>query len=177
MRYVSPTQINAQVPDDGATGPVQITVVNSLGTNAPIKMNKTAESPALLTTPSFLVAGKQYVAALYSDNAAFVGPVGLIAGTAFRPAKVGDVIIIYAVGCGTTNPASPTGTALAAPVPVAGTVRVSFGQTPAQVQSFVSALGLCQLNVTGPNVPSGDIAITASVNRTGTGQTLFTTIQ
>lgn len=178
VRYISPTQINAQVPDDGgATGPVQITVTNSLGTSAPITMNKTAESPALLTTPSFLVGGKQYVAALYSDNATFVGPVGLIAGAAFRPAKVGDVIIVYAVGCGATNPASPTGTVLAAPVPVAGTVRVSFGQTPAAVQAFVSALGLCQLNVTVPSVPSGDIAISASVNGTATGQTLFTTIQ
>ena len=178
VRYISPTQINVAAPDDGgATGPVQITVTNATGTSASLTLNKTAQSPALLTTPSFNVGGKQYVAALHSDNATFVGRTGLIAGAQFRPANPGNVIIIYAVGCGPTSPASASGAVLPAPLPLAGAVQVMFGQTVAQAQAFVSALGLCQFNVTVPSLPSGDIAITASVNGTGTGQALFTTIQ
>ena len=178
VRYISPGQVNVQVPDDGgATGPVQITITNSLGTSAPLTMNKGAQSPALLTTPAFNVGGRQYVAALFPDNVTFVGRTGLIAGVPFRPAKPGDVLIVYAVGCGATNPATAAGTVLAAPVPLAGAVQVMFGQTTATAQAFVSALGLCQINVTVPNLPSGDIAINASVDGTATGQTLFTTIQ
>ncbi len=178
VRYVSPTQVNVQAPDDGgATGPVQVTITNALGTSAPITINKSAQSPALLTTPAFQVGGKQYVAAFHSDNTTFAGRNGLIAGVAFRPARVGDVLIAYAVGCGATNPASAAGVVLGAPRPVAGTVRVMFGQTVAQAQAFVSALGLCQFNITVPNLPSGDIGIEVSINGTATGQNLFTTIE
>jgi uncharacterized protein (TIGR03437 family) len=177
VRYVSPTQVNVQVPDDGVTGPAPITITNAFGTSAPITMNRTAQSPALLTTPSFNAGGKQYVAALYPDNVTFVGRTGLIPGVPFRPARPGDAIVIYAVGCGPTNPAHPAGTVVAAPLPVAGAVQVMFGQTMAQAQAFVSGLGLCQFNVTVPNLPSGDISIDASVNGSATGQTLFTTIQ
>jgi uncharacterized protein (TIGR03437 family) len=39
------------------------------------------------------------------------------------------------------------------------------------------AIGLCQLNVTVPNVPDGDIAITTTIGGAPDGQNLFITVQ
>jgi uncharacterized membrane protein YGL010W len=49
----------------------------------------------------------------------------------------------------------------------------------AQAQGFLAAgaVGLCQFNVTVPNVSDGDIRIDATVDGTATGQTLYTTVQ
>lgn len=176
--YVSPTQVNVQVPDDIGTGDgITVEVTNAAGT-ATSRTTAAAQSPALLTTPNFLVGGRQYVAALFTDFVTFVGREGLIAGVPFRPAKPGDTIVIYAVGCGATNPASPAGEVVAAARPLATPVVVRFGQTTATAQAFLApqAVGLCQFNVTVPNVPAGDIAIDATVNGVANGQNLFTTI-
>ncbi len=179
VRYVSPTQINVQAPEDTATGPINVEVVNAGGTSDPVIVQKAKVSPALLTTPSFNVGGRQYVAALFPDFATFVGKTNLIAGVPFRPAKPGDTIIIFAVGCGATTPASPAGQFFGDARPLASPVVVSFGQTIAQSSAFLAAnaVGLCQFNVVVPNVADGDISIDATVDGTATGQTLFTTVQ
>ncbi len=179
VRYISPTQINVQAPDDDSTGPVSVEVVNP-GGRASVTVNKTRTSPALLTTPAFIVGGRQYVAALHTDLQTFVGRTNLIAGVPFRPARPNDRIIIYAVGCGPTNPASPAGVIVSEVSPLASPFQVSFGTTAAtEAQAFLSPpfIGLCRFDVTVPNVPDGDIQIDARVDGTITGQTLFTTIQ
>src|SRR5262249_8785234 len=109
VRYVSPTQVNVQAPDDIGTGNgIAVELTNSAGTSN-TTVTAAVVSPALLTTPSFLVGGRQYVAALFTDFQTFVGRANLIAGVPFRPAKAGDTIVVYAVGCGATSPASPAG--------------------------------------------------------------------
>ena len=176
VRFISPGQINVQAPDDIGTGDgVAVDVTNATGTST-TRVTASKVSPALLTTPSFLVGGRQYVAALFPDNVTFVGRAGLIAGVPFRPAKPGDTIIIYAVGCGATTPASPAGEIAPAPRPLATPITVRFGATSATAQAFVGGVGLCQFNVTVPNVAVGDIAIDATVDGVANGQSLFTTI-
>ena len=176
VRFVSPGQVNVQAPDDIGTGSgVTVELTNAGGTSS-TTMTAAKVSPALLTTPNFLVGGRQYVAALYPDFTTFVGRVNLIPGVAFRPAKVGDTIIIFAVGCGATNPTSPAGVIAPSPRPLAAPITVRFGQTAATAQAFVGGVGLCQFNVTVPTVAAGDIAIEASVDGVATGQNLFTTI-
>lgn len=179
VRYVSPTQVNVQAPDDDATGDVSIEVINQNGTSNAVTMQKTKVSPALLTTPAFNVGGKQYVAALHPDFRTFVGPANLIQGVPFRPARPGDTIIIFAVGCGPTNPPSAAGQFYSDARPLSLPVRVTFGETVANAQGFLAAnaVGLCQFNVTVPNVGAGDVRIDASVDGVATGQTLFTTVQ
>jgi uncharacterized protein (TIGR03437 family) len=176
VRYISPTQINVQAPDDIGTGnAIAVEVTNANGTGS-TTVSAARVSPALLTTPSFLVGGRQYLAALFPDNTTFVGRANLIAGVAFRPAKPGDTIIIYAVGCGATTPASPAGDVSPAPRPLASPITVRFGETAATAQAFVGGIGLCQFNVVVPNVAVGDIAIEATVDGVAAGQNLFTTI-
>ena len=92
VRYISPSQVNVQVPDaiaGGTGGPVVVEVVNSAGRST-TTVQASRVSPALLTTPTFNVNNKQYVAALFPDFQTFVGPTGLIPGVSFRPAKPGD---------------------------------------------------------------------------------------
>ena len=176
VRYISPTQINVQAPDDIGTGNGITVEVTNAGGSSSRTVTAAKVSPALLTTPSFLVGGRQYLAALFPDFVTFVGRANLIAGVPFRPAKPGDTIVIFAVGCGATTPGSPAGEIAAAPRPVASPIAVRFGETPATAQAFVGGIGLCQFNVTVPNVAVGDIAIEATVDGIAAGQNLFTTI-
>jgi uncharacterized protein (TIGR03437 family) len=179
VRYVSPTQVNVQAPDDDSVGPVNVEVINSNGTSNAVSVQKTRVSPALLTTPLFNVGGKQYLAALHADNQTFVGRENLIQGVAFRPARPGDIIIVYAVGCGPTNPASPAGQFFNEARALSSPFQIRFGETVAQAVGNLAAgaVGLCQFNVTVPNVADGDVQVNATVDGTATGQTLFTTVQ
>ncbi len=179
VRYVSPTQVNVQAPDDDATGPINIVVTGPNGSSDPVTVQKTKVSPALLTTPLFNVGGRQYAAALYPDFRTFVGRADLIAGVPSRPAKPGETIILFAVGCGPTNPASSAGQFASEARPLALSYQVKFGETVADSQGFLAAgaVGLCQFNITVPNVADGDSPIDVSIDGTATGQSLYTTIQ
>lgn len=175
--YISPTQINAQPPDDDATGPVEVEVITR-GGSSKATINKTKVSPALLTAEPFRIGGRQHVISLFNDGT-YVGRSNLISGLNFRPAKPGDTINLYAVGCGPTNPVLPAGIIPSANMPLASPIRVTFGQTQAQATAFMAApyIGLCQFQVTVPNVSDGDVPIDISVDGVATGQTLVTTIQ
>jgi uncharacterized protein (TIGR03437 family) len=179
VSYVSPTQVNAQVPDDEAVGPVLVEVINAAGSSNTVTVQKRKVSPALLTTPLFNVGGRQYIAATYPDYVTFVGRENLIAGVPFRPAKAGDVILLYAVGCGTTNPATPAGQYFNDARPLSLPFQVRFGETVANAYGALAPglVGLCQFNVTVPALSPGDVRIDLTIDGTPTGQTLWTTVQ
>jgi uncharacterized protein (TIGR03437 family) len=184
--FVSRTQINAQVPDAVGLGPVTVEVVTVAG-RASTTVQVSAISPALLTTPAFQVGGRQYVAALFATDLnqgrqVFVGRPNLISGAVFRPARPGDVLTVFAVGCGPTNPPSPAGLVVQGLRQLANSPQVLLGQTVAKAAGFLSAgaIGLCQLNVTVPNVvgdSSGDVPISVTIGGVRNAQNLFTTIQ
>jgi len=125
------------------------------------------------------VGGKQYVVAQFSDLT-FVGKTGLIAGLNFRPAKAGEVITIYAIGCGPVSQNVLPGeiaqgtTTLLSPLSfkfngVAGTLAYA-GLAPGQV-------GLYQFNVTVPTGVSGDVPLLIEAAGAAIGQTVFVTVQ
>jgi uncharacterized protein (TIGR03437 family) len=173
VSYISPTQVNAQAPTDDAVGPVEVEVVNPAG-SARITMTKTKVSPAMLEHPAWVSGNTRYVVALFPDFTTFVGRAGLVSGVTTRPARPGDTIIIYGVGCG-----APGGEVIGAARPIALPVQVRFGNTVATAQSFLapSAVGLCQYNVTVPNLGAGDVGVELTVDGVATGQNLSTTIQ
>jgi uncharacterized protein (TIGR03437 family) len=183
IAYVSPAQINFQAPADLVPGPAAtIEVVRSGVASNRVTLNVTAASPALLTTPSFLVSGKQYAAALHSDLKAFVGRPNLIAGQNFRPARPGSTIVLYAVGCGATTPPAETGRVVSAIAPLALPVEVKFANTVAAARAYLEpgAIGLCRFDVTVPDVRGdtvGDLAIESSVGAIPSGQRLFTNVR
>jgi uncharacterized protein (TIGR03437 family) len=178
VSFISPGQVNALTPDQEAEGDLSVEVINSAGTSNRITVPSARASPALLTTPAFLKDGRQHVAALFPDFVTFAGPANLISGVPFRPARRGETIIIFAVGCGATSPASAAGQIPATALPIAQSVSVRFGDVEARSQAFLAGqtVGLCQFNVEVPDVADGEHRLTASVGGQDTGQTLYVTV-
>jgi uncharacterized protein (TIGR03437 family) len=84
-------------------------------------------------------------------------------------AKRGEVIQLYATGCGVTNPASPDGAPPTALSRAVATVKGFISTVPAVVQ-FAGAHpqfpGICQVNLTVPSQPfvTGQVPVTITVN-------------
>jgi uncharacterized protein (TIGR03437 family) len=168
--YVSPGQVNVQVPDGIPTGPGVPLVLTSGGVqSSPFILQPADLAPALLAPAQapFIVNGKQYVVAQLQDQS--------FTGIPTRPAKPGDVVTIYGIGFGPVTPATPAGTIASGVTSLTNQATFQFGQTPATVtyQGLTPGLvGLYQFNVVVPNVSPGDYALTV----TGVGQSLFITV-
>ncbi len=178
VRFVSPGQINAQVPDGIGTGPVNVIVKNDTGTSDPIPMTAAARATQTLVPPRWNVGGRQLVAAVFPDNVTFVAKVGEIAGVPTRPAKPGETMIVYAIGAGATAPTVAAGS-IASGSTVLTNATALFGTAPATVAyaglspGFV---GLYQFNLVVPNVAAGDVKLTLSVDGAAVAQNLTTVI-
>ena len=173
--YVSPNQININTPEDTATGPVALVVKTPLGTSNTVMVPRARLSPTLQTVPQFLIDGKQYVVALTPDFTTFIGREGMLAGVAFKPAKPGDTIAIYALGCGPTSPPTQAGVVAAQGSALALPYELRIGGAVAQVNfaGVVGAtIGLYQFNVVVPFVPPGDQAISLTVDGVSNAQIL-----
>ena len=68
VAYVSPNQVNVQVPSTVGTGPQPVIVKTGSGTSSPSTITVRPGEPGLLSPTSFNIAGKQYVAAFFSDK-------------------------------------------------------------------------------------------------------------
>ncbi len=178
--YVSPTQVNAQVPSNIPAGsqPVVVTTPGGISTAYPITVNAT--EPGLLAPSVFNLQAGQYIAALFPDGVTFVLPPGSIAGVTSARAKPGDTIVLYGVGFGTVTPDSPAGQIVTQSNNLNGDFQASFDGLPATVKfAGLSGgyLGLYQFNVVVPNVPAGDaVPFTFSLNGTAGTQKLLIAI-
>jgi len=158
VNYVSPTQVNVQVPNGVGTGPQNVVVTNHVGASPAFAVNVVAQNPGLLAPASFTVGGNQYIVALFPDGA-YVLPPGAIAGVPSRRARPGDTIIIYGIGFGTTTPPVAPGQIAATAASLTSPITVTFNGTPAQV-SFQGVapnfVGLYQFNIVVPQIEAGD---------------------
>ena len=173
--YLSPGQININTPDDTATGPVAVQVKTSTGTSNFVAVNRTRLSPALQTTPQFNINGKQYVVAFTPDFSSFIGRANMIAGAAFKAAKPGDSVIIYALGCGPTSPPTQAGTVAGQNSLLTLAYQVRIGGVPAVVTFgglLGGTVGLYQFNVVIPNVAPGDQPIDLTIDGVPNAQNL-----
>ena len=179
--YISPGQVNAQVPSNVGIGSQTVVMSNgSLSSSAaPITVNTV--QPGLLAPASFTVGGKQYAAALFADGATYVLPPGAIPGAPARRARAGDIITLYGIGFGPVSTGIPAGqivqttNALAAPVHIflggAETAITYAGLAP-------KAVGLYQFNLVVPSIPPNDLApLTFSIGGTSGTQTLYLAIE
>jgi uncharacterized protein (TIGR03437 family) len=155
--FTSAGQINFEVPIDAATGTgtVQIVRNGTAGNTISVVINQ--------RVPRFILLGG------FGPYGVMTTPDGALTGIPSHPVKVGDTIVIYAVGLGPTTPVVPTGTASPggnslAKVP--GTTQVCFGvespfnHAPCGTPFFTGLtpgfVGLYQINVTVPTgVKSG----------------------
>jgi uncharacterized protein (TIGR03437 family) len=177
--YISSGQININTPEDTATGPVLIQVKNSLGLSNTAPANRARLSPTLQSVPQFNVGGKSYVVAQTPDFKSFIGHPGMVPGVAFVTAKPGDTVLIYALGCGPTNPATQAGIAAAQNSPLASPYQVKIGGVPATVNfagMVAGSIGLYQFNAVVPIVASGDQTIELTVDGVPNAQNLYIVI-
>ena len=151
LYYTSAGQINFQVPFDATVGAGTVQVVRN-GTNGNlVYVNITAQAP------QFLISTGDYAIIQNPTTGALTGIPG-------SPVKIGDTVVIYAIGLGPTSPAVATGAATPnSPLSNAtGTLQVCFGvitpfsQPPCAKPLFAGLtpgfVGLYQINVT---IPSG----------------------
>lgn len=175
VNFVSPGQVNIQVPANVPTGGQVPVVVSYNGqSSASIALNIQATAPGILAPAAFKVGSTQYAAAFHADGT-LVTP-GTIPGVAGTPAKAGEVLVFYGVGFGPVSGAPvagqipPDGTSLINPV------QFTIGQAPAEV-SFAGLapglVGVYQFNVKVPaGSPTGDVPVSVSLSGVALPQSL-----
>jgi uncharacterized protein (TIGR03437 family) len=177
VSYISPGQINAQVPDGAGPGMVTVQVITAAGPSGLGQVDAEQWAPSFFT---FSSGATSYVAATYEDGT-IAGKSGLLgSGVLTRPAMPGDVISLWGTGFGPTTPSVPAGVlfSAAAPLPASDQLVIAIGDVPATVLfAGLSEAGLYQFNVIVPEVPDGDQLLTAQVQGVSTQQAVYLTIQ
>ena len=157
--FISPGQINVQAPALDKTGPVAVEVTTPNGTS------NTATGDVRKAAPGWLMFDREdskYIAGLHPDFT-LLGKAGLF-GTALvtRPAKPGDVVVLFGANFGPTNPPLPIGRNAVGLSPLVDTPRATIGGVQATVQYGGGApdlIGTYQFNIVVPDLPNGDHAV------------------
>ncbi len=164
LLYVSPQQINAQLPwDVSAAGPVNVVVTNGSSVSVPQTVQVAPVAPAVYGTAGHAVA--------INLDGSLAAPAGSIPGLATHSAVPGDTIILLASGLGTVNPPAISGnnsldtlrSTVTAPI-------VSIGGVPAAVAfSGLSPqfVGVYQLNVVVPSALAPANAVSLNIGASG----------
>ena len=151
--YISPGQVNVQVPTGIGTGAQPVIVKTQYGTSAAFTVTVNPEEPGLLVPSAFTINGTQYVVATFSDGSYDLPP-GAIPGVSSHLAQSGDTITLYGVGFGAVTPSIPSGQVVSQSNALALPVQVKFGTQNATVSYAGLApglVGLYQFNVVVPN--------------------------
>lgn len=179
IAYVSPGQVNAQVPLSTGIGPQLITITDTNGTSAAYTITVNSTQPGLCQGAS--VNGVQYVAAAFSDGLTYVLPSGANIGAPARPAHPGEIITLYGNGFGPVSPSPPQGQVVQQQNALTSQFQISFGQTAASViyaGLAPGAIGLYQFNVVVPNVSTNNsVPISFALGGVPGSQKLFTAVQ
>jgi len=178
VNFVSPGQVNVQVPADVPTGASAPVVVSYKGLSSdPVLLPVNVQSAGLLAPPSFNIFGKQYVVAVHADTGDFVSN-GNLPGFP-EPAIPGETLLFYGIGFGPVTPASTpiAGQVIDGAAPLSTPLQIKIGSSNAQIlyAGFVPGLvGVYQFNVVVPaDAPSGDLPMEVTLGTTVLGQKLL----
>jgi uncharacterized protein (TIGR03437 family) len=152
--YVTPTQVNFQVPWEVALGPATITVAVNGGASNAVTVNVLGAAPGLFSS---------------SSGQAIVQNSDYTLNDPGNPAKVGSTIVAYLSGSGTVSPAVADG-AVAPSSPLAyanSPSSATIGSSTAQVAFAGLApgfVGLVQVNIVVPsNLQTGTYPLTVTI--------------
>lgn len=188
VSYISPGQINAQVPGSVPVDRSLAVVVTYNGqpsTAAPLLIRTSAAG--ILAPPSFRVNNRQYVAAIRPATNEFVTN-GTIPGIpTAAPAIPGETLVFYGNGFGRTTPDANafSGRVAAGPASITTPIRFTFGEGAAARDGQVlyaglapGFVGLYQFNVTLPaELPRGvDLPLTITLGTAPLNQNVFLSI-
>lgn len=172
VSYVSPGQVNVQVPDALPAGTHDLVVHTPLGASAPRPVTVFDTLPGIFAPVDWQKQGKQYAGALQAD--------GSLAGNAEAPLRPGDTVTLYGIGFGPVAPNLAAGELVRGANSVILPLEVYFGDAPASVAYAGLApgtLGLYQLNIVVPTVPEGDAPLRFRLNGQDGSQQLFVAVQ
>lgn len=180
VSFVSPTQVNVQVPSTVSIGQTLAVVLTSRGqTTGAFALPVRPVAGGLLAPGSFKIGERQYVYATKGNTSAIVSN-GSIPGLPLAPAVPGEVLVMYGSGFGAMSPFT---------IPIAGQIPQTVGtrlQFPVTIRIggidsqvlfggvIPGFVGLYQFNiVVPPDAPEGDLPIEVIQNNQATGQNLF----
>ena len=179
VEYVSATQVNFLLPADAATGIANVDLITPIGV-----MTSTIEIDAVAPgTFTYALHGVLYPASVFAGQSSvvYVAAVGALPGYSSRPAAAGDIIELYATGCGLTKPVAPDGVVLTEIYPAANLAafQVTIAGTAAVVLSAdLVSPGLWQMNVQIPaGLIGGDQPLVLSVNNLTSQPNVMLTVQ
>ena len=180
VEYISPGQVNVQVPSTVPPGIQLMTVTAPGGTSSTYQIVVNEIEPGFDAPPALKVGGTQYVAALFSDGS-YALPTGAIPGVSSHPASPGDALVLYGVGFGAVTPSIPAGEIVQQLNQLAASFSISIGGVPAAVSYAGLApdyIGLYQFDVKVPQVAAGGaVPVTFTLGGTGGTQTLYIAVQ
>jgi len=154
--YVSPTQINVQLPYEVTPGAAALSVNACGGTSAVANFTVAAAAPYIL-----LGGGTQ----------ALIQNPDYSLNTPARPAHAGDTVTVYLIGIGALDNAVATGAAAGTSVlsRAKATSSATIGGQPAQV-AFLGLtpgfVGLAQANIVVPNLGGSQFTLNGQYNLT-----------
>jgi uncharacterized protein (TIGR03437 family) len=176
LYYISPTQVNVLTPPDALPSSTQVQLTNN-GVKSNVAVVQA--QPQSLSFFEFVSSGGlHYVYGRRQSDNSLIGPTSLFAGLS-TPVKPGDPIYVAATGFGTTDVPIVSGALtqsgnLPQPFPV---VKIGGIQASVSFAGLV-AVGTYQINlVVPPNLPDGDLPLTATYNGLSTQPNLLITIQ
>jgi uncharacterized protein (TIGR03437 family) len=180
VNYVSPTQVNIQIPDNIPTGTVSV-IVNFQGVTGPAgSLTINAQEPGLLAPASFKVGTRQYVAAIHGATGAYVSN-GNIPGIPAAPAVSGETLIFYGTGFGPISNAPVGGVIASGQTTLANPFTMTIGNAPATVNYDGLAPGLVgvyQFNAVVPaGLSTGDVSVATTLNGYFGLQSLYLSIK
>jgi uncharacterized protein (TIGR03437 family) len=155
LDFVSPGQINAQVPfevapPDGASANVSMVVSRGTLSSAAASVPLTSAAPGLFT-----IGGMQAVA--INSDSSIAAASGSITGVTTRPARPGDTIILYATGLGAVTPAVQTGQSSS------DQLRRTVGMPTVTIGGFAAQVPFSGLTPQFPGVNQLNVVIPANV--------------
>jgi uncharacterized protein (TIGR03437 family) len=156
LYYISPGQINGQIPYETPTGSATAVVTVNGSSPAQISFSVVPASPNVV-----VVDASFHAAALNQDNSI---------NTSTNPAKPADFVQIYLSGIGQSTPPVATGDGAPSVAPFAMvkySQSITLGGQPCNVVFFGLAPGfpaLAQANFAVPNLPPGEYPLVVTVN-------------
>ncbi len=167
LSFVSPGQIDLQVPNVSGSGAVPVVVTTTTG-------SATANATLASFSPSFFLLDSKHVAGIILTAAGsyeVLGPTGNSLGYPTVAAKAGDSIALFGTGFGPTSPTVAPGVPFSGAAPTTNAVTLTINNisvTP--TFAGLSGAGLYQINLTLPlGLGTGDVPLQATVGGVATG--------
>ena len=151
LMFVSPTQINAQVPWETPSGPAQLTLESNGLISQPVTVTVIPAAPGIFTDAD------GHAAALNQD---------FTLNSAGNPAPGGSYLSIYLTGQGTVDPPAVTGTVASVVSNTVAPTSATIDGVPAPVAFSGLApgfTGLGQVNLLIPDLPPGEHVLVVTI--------------